>query len=472
MKLKKNVCLALSLLAFCACTSEDSTLNSSKDSFQAGSIPVVYTIDTISSTADLAKKIALEFPKQSATRSTADKEIKEMLTIDDDNGTPAMYVINYRHNEGFIITSATQDYSPVLAYSDDGNFDVNNTEDQPIDVWIEQEKTNITAAQEAADSIKLKFRAQWLPYVLKPTSLSEITTKGSYTEVQDFIIENSREWTSQGYRPIALGAFKSQYYSYYVTENVCNAIVNEAERMGTDEYGGVLRTSFVLVKESDRVTNIEPLTTARWDQGYGFNTYIPNNYPVGCVAVAVGQIMKYWRYPTSFNWNQITDKASDATANFLYNVAKACNIDFKPGGSEAYDSDAVKALRGYGYTNAKVVNHDVKNAISNISAKRPIYMSGSRLKSDGTYVGHAWACDGLRHTISGYEIVIKILQDKTTFYSYTIGKVYNEAYPSTYLHMNWGYSGSNNAFYNDNNIALSNGRDYKYNRKDIINIYH
>lgn len=472
MKLKKNVCLALSLLAFCACTSEDSTLNSSKDSFQAGSIPVVYTIDTISSTADLAKKIALEFPKQSATRSTADKEIKEMLTINDDNGTPAMYVINYRHNEGFIITSATQDYSPVLAYSDDGNFDVNNTEDQPIDVWIEQEKTNIEAVQAAADSIKYKFRAQWLPYVLTPVDLSqEPLTKGSYEDVRDFILENSKEWVSQGYQPIALGAFKGQHYSYYISESLCNTIVREAEQLGTYEYGGVNSTSFVLLKQSDQVTNVDPLTTSRWNQTGGFNTYIPNNYPVGCVGVAIGQIMKYWKYPTQFNWSQITDGASDATASFLYQVATACKTEFGENGSGSYDSDAASALRSYGYSNAKVVDHDVKNARLNIPAKRPIYMSGSRLEN-GNYIGHAWVCDGIQNTVSGYDIVLKVLQSKTSFYTSNYGVVYNEAYPSTYLHMNWGYSGSNNAFYNDNNIALSNGRDYKYNRKDIINIYH
>ena len=98
-------------------------------------------------------------------------------------------------------------------------------------------------------------------------------------------------------------------------------------------------------------------------------------------------------------------------------------------------------------------------------------MRGSRL-DDGNYIGHAWVCDGIKNTVSGYDIVLKVLQSKTSFYTSNYGVVYNEAYPSTYLHMNWGYSGSYNAFYNDNNIALSNGRDYKYYRQDIINIYH
>lgn len=472
MKTSNLICLTVGTLAFWACTAEDPTICLSTQTAQINSAPVIYTIDTVSSTVDLAKKIALEFPRQEKTRSKADKEIKEILTINGNDGNPAMYVVNYQNDAGFIITSATQDYTPVLAFSDNGYFDVNNTEGNPVDVWIEQEKTNIEAVQAAADSIKYKFRAQWLPYVLMPADLSQETlTKGSYEDVRDFILENSKEWVSQGYQPIALGAFKGQHYSYYISESLCNTIVREAEQLGTYEYGGVNSTSFVLLKQSDQVTNVDPLTTSKWNQTVGFNTYIPNNYPVGCVGVAVGQIMKYWKYPSQFNWSQITDGASDATASFLYQVAKACNTKFGENGSESYDSDAASALRSYGYSNAKIVDHDVKNARLNIPARRPIYMRGSRL-DDGNYIGHAWVCDGIKNTVSGYDIVLKVLQSKTSFYTSNYGVVYNEAYPSTYLHMNWGYSGSYNAFYNDNNIALSNGRDYKYYRQDIINIYH
>jgi hypothetical protein len=54
---------------------------------------------------------------------------------------------------------------------------------------------------------------------------------------------------------------------------------------------------------------VEPLVKSRWGQesnsmytGYGelcFNYYTPNNYPCGCVATAMAQIMRYHRYPAS-----------------------------------------------------------------------------------------------------------------------------------------------------------------------------
>ena len=120
MKTRSLICLTFSTLAFWACTSEDPTVCLSTQTTQINSIPVIYTIDTVSSTADLAKKIALEFPRQEKTRSKVDKEIKEILTINGDEGNPVMYVVNYQNDAGFIITSATQDYTPVLAYSDNG----------------------------------------------------------------------------------------------------------------------------------------------------------------------------------------------------------------------------------------------------------------------------------------------------------------------------------------------------------------
>jgi hypothetical protein len=55
-------------------------------------------------------------------------------------------------------------------------------------------------------------------------------------------------------------------------------------------------------------------------------------------------------------------------------------------------------------------------------------------------------------------------------YNYTDFVSYS---PATY-HMNWGWYGSQNGYYNDNNIEveISNKKyNFSTNRKDIINIY-
>ena len=42
---------------------------------------------------------------------------------------------------------------------------------------------------------------------------------------------------------------------------------------------------------------IEPMITANWNQGGGWNEFCPNNSVVGCVAVAMAQVMYYWQHP-------------------------------------------------------------------------------------------------------------------------------------------------------------------------------
>ena len=46
---------------------------------------------------------------------------------------------------------------------------------------------------------------------------------------------------------------------------------------------------------------VSPLTTANWNQGGDWNNMCPGNSLVGCVAVAMGQVMYYWGHPTQGN---------------------------------------------------------------------------------------------------------------------------------------------------------------------------
>ena len=55
--------------------------------------------------------------------------------------------------------------------------------------------------------------------------------------------------------------------------------------------------------------SIAPLISANWNQGGEWNDYCPNNSLVGCVAVAMGQIMNYWNHPTQgYGYSQYYDQ--------------------------------------------------------------------------------------------------------------------------------------------------------------------
>ena len=465
-------CIILNLFIFIGCTSENTIFNFSEEQMTLSQEePIVYTIDTSLKTVDLARKIAIDYSCQtmnSRAQRTNYRVVKEMQTIEDNEGNPAMYVFNYQDNKGFIITSATQDYMPILAFSDKGNFDVNKTKGTSIETWIHEEKKNIATVRQASDSIKAKFQIQWIPYTITPIPLSQlVTTKGSYSEVQDFIIKESATWVAQGYQPIALGVFKGQHHTYYVDTSVMDLIIRECESYGTTEFGGLDNTCFILVKESNNTVMKNSLGTPEWNQGFGYNTYIPNGYPVGCVPVAVGEIMKYWKYPTSFNWSQITSGASDGTAQFLYQVALACNTDFGQDGSGATAQNALNAFHNYGYTQASLVKHNKKTVMSNINSGKPVCMFG---RTPDNSTGHAWVCDGYKYMQPRYEIVLKALSSKTSFYTQNFG-ICSQNILNVYYYVNWGYGGWSNGFYYSANMNVD-GKDYNSSRSDIVNIYH
>ena len=52
------------------------------------------------------------------------------------------------------------------------------------------------------------------------------------------------------------------------------------------------------IQNNNSYRNVLPLITANWNQGGGWNDFCPGNSVVGCVAVAMGQVMYYWQHPT------------------------------------------------------------------------------------------------------------------------------------------------------------------------------
>ena len=69
----------------------------------------------------------------SATRAKVDNPEYELSTIYSGN-EPQMYVFNFK-NGGFVVVSATKDYYPILAYSEDGTFPVGE-EKSGLKVWL------------------------------------------------------------------------------------------------------------------------------------------------------------------------------------------------------------------------------------------------------------------------------------------------------------------------------------------------
>jgi len=172
------------------------------------------------------------------------------------------------------------------------------------------------------------------------------------------------------------------------------------------------------------------LTTPLWNQDEGWNELCPadpagpgGHVYAGCVATAMGIIMKYWNYPlvgndTSSYYHSTygTQTVNHGTTNYmfelmpqdapnyyvallLYHCGVAVYMDYSPNGSGASSFSVENVLKNKFYfanaTYAQKSNYsdaEWKTLLKNeINASRPVYYSG-----DGSEGGHAFVLDGYR----------------------------------------------------------------------------
>lgn len=180
------------------------------------------------------------------------------------------------------------------------------------------------------------------------------------------------------------------------------------------------------------------LLKTTWGQDFPYNKLCPQDplgpgghVYVGCLAVACGQIMKYWNYPTHglgsltythkygtatadfrntiYDWLRMPNSLTGADAEnyfpialLLYHCGVSIKMDYGPYVSLAYTGDAVEAFQTYfGYKNTiRLVEKDDKEAFPDESAwiamlyheldnKRPVIYSAARLTGY-----HAFNVDG------------------------------------------------------------------------------
>ena len=162
---------------------------------------------------------------------------------------------------------------------------------------------------------------------------------------------------------------------------------------------------------------VEPLCQTKWNQGWPYNYYCPvdpvedRTTLVGCVAVAVGQIIRYYdkwnnfsiqysyaheEYGTlscnagTYNWSAMENSCrgiNHEVARLLYHSGVLVNMNYGLDGSGA-SSDNAAGLFNRIYVGGNL-NHDPygnqEQFYNSISQYKPIY---------STYEGHAFVCDG------------------------------------------------------------------------------
>lgn len=363
-----------------------------------------------------AMQVAQNFYKRTTGQTVTLTLAYQCLNTDATNGVPVggalYYVFNASDNEGFIMVSAEDLAKPIMGYNTQGQFAITN----------------------APPVIR-----DWFGKYSKQIAYTKANVTTTTQDIKD-------QWTS---------------YSQDITH------VTKQLRTG----GAV-----------------GPLVLTTWDQPFPYNGACPQDASApsqnsgrvltGCGATAMAQIMRYWSYPaqgtgsnsytsnygtlnanfgaTTYNWANMpnsTTTSNNDVATIMYDCGVAVDMMYGPTESGSYVlpgngipadcKDAYTTYFGYDATTIQglvrsnyPVTSDWTNLIqTEMNAGRPIQYAGQ-----GSSGGHTFVLDG--------------------------------SDGSGNFHINWGWSGVDNGFYNVDALApapFANG-DFSSGEQMVIGI--
>lgn len=347
------------------------------------------------------------------TKSGADApftEVESITAYKGEDSQPAFYALNYK-NGGFVIMSADDRVSPILAYSENGKF-TSTDGNIGLTMWIDETKDGVTALRSSGAEQSEDVAASWQPeniaaFLRLPPGLDEM-------------------------QPLPI-----------IPECFC------------------------------KTTTVGPLLTSKniiWHQDYPFNGNAPIVYDggnsriasAGCVPVAVGMIMAYHGYPTKYDYNNTAEKAR---------LLRDLGINL--GANYQWENTSVDQARipssftstQFGYATANDGGFDLGTVMSNLDAGLPVILNagskGGGLWNPRYENGHAWVCEGYRreYTCTGHKDM-EIESDVRIYLYMNWGLS--------------GKFSANNAYYRSDRwnpkFASDNGYEFDYRKSMVYNI--
>ena len=214
----------VSTVTLMACHKETNVIYESGNSRETDDIEIGIPKGNVTLTeVDAATVAKLYLKNKVATKTVAPKTIKNVVTIPDDFGEPAIYAINF--DDGFVWVSATKKLCPILAVVEHGTFSL---EDSKVGIeLIKQEYLQMIRQSEVTDSI----RRLWHQYE-ESVCNSEVRTRTS-SEFEDELANLKEYAWEEGYKVYRL--------SDAADNDMPQGIINGFEDIACDAYAG---TSF------------------------------------------------------------------------------------------------------------------------------------------------------------------------------------------------------------------------------------
>lgn len=386
-------------------------------------------------------------------------------TIIDKLGNPAIYVINYADDSGFVLVSATKKFTPVLAYSQSGNYSIAGLAPDGVRSWQNGMISAIAAVDSLPNDSTDRYVDQWNGYTQLDTSAT--------AEINPNIGEEDFD-PDKVYQQKEAEFIKAGYIIHHIGDEVITGdhaideqLRGEAEY---DTYPDYRWQNYAIVLEWTVSTDetVNNFMQSKWGQGSSTIPAIYNNdynqyCPVidgkcalaGCVPVAIGQIMRYYEYPGNLgNWDDMPYLyATTTTAKLLRAIGDATNVQYSLEGSGSTLSSAVSYLNKYFST--QTYNYSFDLVFDNITEKKPVFLKATLTDTEGHKGGHAFLCTGgsKRTSVTYYSLY-------TFVGKYTYSKVYGplcmNQQQEGYAYLNWGWNGWYDGMYSSNSFAIPN----------------
>jgi len=417
------------------------------------------------------------FPTKSA--GITSKIISSTETIRED-GQNLMYVFNYEGG-GFVIVGSTRNYYPILAYSDNGSF-VLQEDMGAVDVWLDETKVCIKNSSALSDETKVQMQKLWARY------------DGTYSD-HSTIDKSARRPQTRSTGEDACWERIDELYDLYGNEGWTFLPLSFVEDVFDDaglsscyddicyyanQNHSALNETVIGYKNAPIYDQEGPLLSSDWHQGSPYNSLCQNNCAAGCATIAIAQVMRYHLFPQppgNLSWNNIPASFSSWNSNYQHPelimlVRQYLGLSGTDTGVS--NNDIEDALDAIGF-DVDMTSHNyvsVRNELFGYS--NPVIMTGYSVNFLSLPNGHCWVCDGVQENT--YNQITFFTENQPYGAGTFTQGMYSHNSPGIeggnvylYFHMNWGWSPSSlNGWYAYNNFTSApDGNNYQYLRKDF-----
>lgn len=253
-----------------------------------------------------AYKVANIFLSSKSTRAYS-KTISNVTPYNDAQGNPLFFAVDFADNQGYVLISATKKFFPVIAYSSQGSFESAKGLSKE---WTEGISKEISTAKTSNKTI----HPEWIKYATFYPNDSE--TRASSNNINKWKNEIISEYRGKTDNPLVndcdnynsefmtLGGFEQQFSSYHTQE-----LEKLIDFKMCDKLGFTKDDILCQVFYCENSTVYGPHLKTTWDQFYPYNGAIKDG-ALGCVTIALGQFMNFYRMPSNKNWNAINKDGS------------------------------------------------------------------------------------------------------------------------------------------------------------------